>query len=67
MSKAKAKAKDIDINQIFLRAHKLGVKMAIEKSIATGTALISFENGKIKKIKPNMKYVCVPINAKKEK
>jgi heterodisulfide reductase subunit C len=62
-----SKPKKLDINQILLKAHKLGVKQAIEKSARTNTALIVYENGKIKSIKPKFKYVRVPINSPTKK
>lgn len=53
---------ELDINQIFLKAHKRAVKNAIEIAARTGTSLVSWENGKVKMIKPKVKYICVPIN-----
>ena len=51
----------IDINEIILEAHRKGVKQAIDLSIRTGTSLIVEKAGKIKEIKPEYKYIKVPI------
>lgn len=48
-----------------LKAHREGVKEAIDLSIRTGVPLVVWEDGKIKKIKPKYKYVLVPIKQKK--
>ena len=55
------KSKDLDINKLVLKAHKLGVKNAIDLAARTKTSLVVSENGKIKLVKPNFKYVRVPI------
>ena len=62
-----AKSKQPDINQLLLKAHKLGVKQAIDLSARTNTALIVSENGKIRSIKPNFKYVRVSVKSSKKK
>ena len=54
------KSKKIDINQILLKAHKLGVKTAIEKAALTGTSLVVYKDGKVRLVKPAFKYICVP-------
>ncbi len=51
---------------MLLKAHKLGVKQAIDISARTNTSLIVYENGKIKSIKPKFKYVRVPVTTKKQ-
>lgn len=56
-----------DINQIFLKAHKLGVKNAIDVAARSNTLLVVYENGKVRQIRPNYKYVRVPIGASKKK
>lgn len=56
-----------NINDILIEAHKLGVKNAIDLAARTGVKLVSFENGKIKYIRPNYKYVRVPIKSVKKK
>jgi len=58
-----SKPKKPDINQMLLKAHKLGIKQAIDTSARTNTSLIVYENGKIKSIKPKFKYVRVPVKA----
>ena len=62
-----SKSKKLDINQMLLRAHKLGVKKAIETSARTNTSLIVYENGKVKSVRPKFKYVRVPIKSTKRK
>ena len=54
-----SKAKKPDINKMLLKAHKLGVKKAIETSARTKTALVVYEKGKVKAVKPKFKYVRV--------
>jgi hypothetical protein len=56
-----SKSKKPDINQLLLKAHKLGVKKAIEASARSKTSLIVYENGKVKSVKPKFKYVRVPV------
>ena len=60
-----SKGKKLDINQMLLNAHKLGVKMAIDTAARTNTPLVVSENGKVKLIRPKYKYVRVPIQKKK--
>ena len=59
-------ANKIDINKLVLKAHKRGVKKAIEASVLSGIALVIYENGKIKSVKPKFKYVLVPIEPLKK-
>jgi hypothetical protein len=61
------KPKDLDINKLMLKAHKLGVKNAIDLAARTKTSLVVSENGKIKLVKPNFKYVRVPIKTPNKK
>lgn len=56
-----------DIEEILLEAHQKGVQQAIDLSIRTGVPLVVEENGKIKEIKPQFKYVRVPIRPKRVK
>lgn len=56
-----------DIEVLILEAHQKGVEQAIELSIRTGVPLVVEENGKIKEIKPQYKYVRVPIHPKRVK
>ena len=56
-----------DIEKILLEAHQKGIEQAIDLSIRTGVPLVVEENGKIKEIKPQYKYVRVPIHPKKVK
>jgi len=62
-----SKSKKIDINQMLLKAHKLGVKNAIETSARTNTSLIVYEGGKVKSVRPKFRYVLVPIKTPKNK
>ena len=62
-----SKSKKPDINQMLLKAHKLGVKKAIETSARTKTSLVVYENGKVKSVKPKFKYVRVPIASLQKK
>ena len=57
----------IDINELFLKAHELGIKMAIDLAVRTNTRLVVYEDGKLKKIKPPYKYVRVPTKTPKSK
>jgi hypothetical protein len=52
-----AKSSKIDINQMFLKAHKRAVKSAIEVAARTRTLLVSREDATIKLVKPNLKYL----------
>ncbi len=54
-----------DIEELLLEAHQKGVEQAIDFSIRTGVPLVVEENGEIKEIKPQYKYVRVPIHAKR--
>ena len=56
-----AKSKEIDINEMLLKAHARGIELAIETSIRTGVPLVISKNGKIVEIPPKFKYVRVPI------
>ena len=53
------KTKKTDINQLFLKGYRLGVKSAIEIASKTNTSLIVEKNNKIAAIKPKYKYVKV--------
>lgn len=52
---------------MLLKAHKLGIKQAIDTSARTKTALVVYENGKVKSIKPKFKYVRVPVKSSAKK
>jgi len=52
--------KEVDINQMLLKAHKLGVKKAIDVSARSNTRLVVYEGGKVKEVKPKYKYIRVP-------
>lgn len=41
----------LDINQILLDAHALGVKTTRERAIQTDTGLVVYKNGKIELVK----------------
>lgn len=56
-----------DIQEILLDAHKKGVKDAIDLSARTGIPLVVERGGKIQKLKPEYKYVKVPVSAKSVK
>lgn len=56
-----------DAQELFLEAHKKGIEQAIDLSIRTGVPLVVQENGIIKEIMPQYKYVRVPIHPKKIK
>lgn len=56
-----------DVEEILLDAYQKGVEQAIDLSIRTGVPLVVEENGKIKEIKPQYKYVRVPIHTKEVK
>jgi hypothetical protein len=60
------KDKEVNINEMLLKAHKLAVKNAIETSIRTKTSLIVYKDGKVKSVKPPFKYVLVPIKTSKK-
>lgn len=59
--------KELDFQQILLKAHRRGIKNAIDLSARTGVPLVVCENGKIKQIKAPYKYVRVPLKRKKRK
>lgn len=48
---------------ILLEAHRKGVEQAIDLSIRTGVPLVIEKDGKIMEIKPQYKYVRVPIDS----
>jgi hypothetical protein len=48
---------------MLLEAHSKGVEMAIDLSIRTGVPLVIEKNGKIIKVKPQFKYIKVPIDS----
>lgn len=52
-----------DIEELLLEAHRKGVEQAIDLSARTGVPLVVEENGTIKRIKPQYKYVRVPIQS----
>lgn len=54
-----------DINEMLLDAHKKGVEQAIDLSIRTGVPLVVEKDGKIKEVKPEYKYIRVPIKTDK--
>jgi hypothetical protein len=54
-----------DINEMLLEAHKTGIEQAIDLSIRTGVSLVVEKDGKIKEVKPEYKYIRVPIKANK--
>jgi hypothetical protein len=56
-----------DIHTALLEAHRKGVEYAIDLSIRTGIPLVVEENGKITELKPQFKYIRVPIKANKSK
>lgn len=63
-----SKSSKININQMFLKAHKKAVKSVIETAARTSTSLVSREGEKVKMIKPNIKYLgYAPINLLKKK
>ena len=53
----------LDVEELLLEAHRKGVEQAIDLSARTGVPLVIEENGKIKRIKPQYKYVRVPIQS----
>lgn len=56
-----------DIEELLLEAYRKGVEQAIDLSARTGVPLVIEEDGKIKRIKPQYKYVRVPIPPKRAK
>lgn len=56
-----------DIQELLLEAYQRGVEQAIDLSIRTGVPLVVEENGKIREIKPQYKYIKVPIHYKEVK
>lgn len=50
-----------NLNEIILEAHRKGVEQAIDLSIRTGVPLVIEVEGKIREIKPEYKYIKVPI------
>jgi hypothetical protein len=61
------KTPSIDVNKILLEAHKRGIEQAIDLSIRTGVPLVVEREGKIIELKPQYKYVKVPIKSAKKK
>ena len=55
--------KKVDINQMLIKAHKLGVEKAIDVSARSNTRLVVYEGGIVKEIKPKYRYVRVPSKA----
>lgn len=60
-------SKEIDINEILMQGNKKSFALAIDDSIRSGVPLVVSENGKIVKIKPQFKYVLVPIETAAKK
>lgn len=56
---------NVDINELLINVHKLSVKRAIDVAARTNTRLVVCIDGKIVKIKPDYKYVRVPITSKR--
>ncbi len=54
-----------NINEMLLEAHKKGVEQAMDLSIRTGIPLVVEKDGKIKEVKPEYKYIRVPIKTDK--
>ena len=52
-----AKSSKIDVNRMFLKAHKKAVQTAIETAARTRTLLVSREGDKVKMVKPTIKYL----------
>ncbi len=52
-----SKSKKIDINQMFIKAHKQAIRTANKTAARKGTSLVSREGFKVKMVKPNVKYV----------
>lgn len=52
-----AKSKKIDINQMFMRAHKQAVKTAVQTAARTRTNLVSRKGSKVIIEKPNLKFM----------
>lgn len=52
-----------NIFDILIEAHRKGVEQAIDLSIRTGVPLVVEKDGKIMEIKPQYKYVRVPIDS----
>jgi len=50
-----------DIIDLLLEAHKKGIEKAKDNSIRTGVPLVIEKNGMIIEVKPQYKYVRVPI------
>lgn len=53
---------ETEIQKALLEACRKGREQAIELSIRTGIPLIFAEDGVIKKVKPQYKYIRVPID-----
>ena len=63
-----SKSSRVNINQMFIKAHKQAVRTAVETAARTGTSLVSREGYKVKLVKPNLKYVGFePIDSPKKK
>jgi len=61
-----SRSKEPDFLEICLKAHRRGVKNAIDLAARTGGPLVVCEDGKIKQIKAPYKYVRVPLRKKKK-
>jgi hypothetical protein len=57
----------LDVQKILLEAHRRGVEQAIDTSIRTGVPLVVEKGGEILELKPEYKYVKVPIKSSKRK
>lgn len=57
---------EVDVREMLLRAHREGVERAIDLSAWTGVPLVIEVDGVIKRIKPNYKYIRVPILPEEE-
>ena len=62
-----SKSKKPDINKILLRAHKAGVKKAIDASARAKTSLVVYEGGKVRSVKPPYTYERVAVTSPKSK
>lgn len=56
-----------NIKKILLKAHREGIKSAVDLSARTGFPLIVEREGKIVEVKAPYKYVKVPVSAKSVK
>jgi hypothetical protein len=61
------KAPLLDVNELLLEAHRRGVEQAVDMSIHTGVPLVIERKGKILELKPDYKYVKVPLKSSKKR